>query len=161
MMELGPCRISFLKFVLSHWALPVITIGRETDNMVVLNHPLVSRYHARLVQVQGGYRIIDNKSTNGIYVNDDLAPVKDQPLKLGDEIHIGPFKLIYTGTELTQQDESKSIRIDALHLQKVGNKNAILINDISIAIPPRKFVSVVGAPRPGHSILMDSPNALP
>ena len=139
---------------------PVITIGRETDNMVVLNHPMVSRYHARLVQVQGGYRIIDNKSTNGIYVNDDLAPVKDQPLKLGDEIRIGPFKLIYTGTELTQQDESKSIRIDALHLQKVGNKNAILINDISIAIPPRKFVAVVGGSGTGKSMLMDALNGL-
>jgi ABC transport system ATP-binding/permease protein len=139
---------------------PVITIGRETDNMVVLNHPMVSRYHARLVQVQGGYRIIDNKSTNGIYVNDDLAPVKDQPLKPGDEIHIGPFKLIYTGTELTQQDESKSIRIDALHLQKVGNKNTILINDISIAIPPRKFVAVVGGSGTGKSMLMDALNGL-
>ncbi len=139
---------------------PVITIGRETDNMVVLNHPMVSRYHARLVQVQGGYRIIDNKSTNGIYVNDDLAPVKDQPLKLGDEIRIGPFKLIYTGKELTQQDESKSIRIDALHLQKVGNKNAILINDISIAIPPRNFVAVVGGSGTGKSMLMDALNGL-
>jgi ABC-type multidrug transport system ATPase subunit/pSer/pThr/pTyr-binding forkhead associated (FHA) protein len=139
---------------------PVITMGREADNMVVLNHPMVSRYHARLVQVQGGYRIIDNKSTNGIYVNDDLAPVKDQPLKPGDEIRIGPFKLIYTGTELTQQDESKSIRIDALHLQKVGNKNAILINDISIAIPPRNFVAVVGGSGTGKSMLMDALNGL-
>ncbi|HKF39004.1 MAG TPA: FHA domain-containing protein, partial [Ktedonobacteraceae bacterium] len=105
---------------------PVITIGREADNMVVLNHPLVSRYHARLVQVRDSYRIVDNESTNGIYVNDDTHRIKEALLKPGDEIRIGPFKLIYTGTELTQQDESKGIRIDALHLYKVGNKNAIL-----------------------------------
>src|SRR6266566_2423903 len=38
---------------------PVITIGRASDNMVVLDHPQVSGYHARLEQVRGGYRIID------------------------------------------------------------------------------------------------------
>ena len=137
---------------------PTITIGRLPDNMVVLRHPQVSGHHARLAQVQGGYRIIDEGSKNGIYINDNPRPVRDELLKVGDEIRIGPYKFTYTGTQLTQQDES--IRIDALHLQKVGNKNTILINDISIAIPPRKFIAVVGGSGAGKSTLMDALNGL-
>ena len=137
---------------------PVITIGRLPDNMVVLNHPQVSGQHARLEQVPEGYRIIDNASTNHVYVN--AQQVTNQLLKPGDEIRIGPFKLIYTGTQLTQHDESTSIRIEALHLKRLGTKQTILINDISLVIPPRKFVAVVGGSGAGKSTLMDALNGL-
>jgi ABC transport system ATP-binding/permease protein len=137
---------------------PVITIGRLPENMVVLSHPQVSGRHARLEQVQGGYRIIDVGSTNHVYVN--AQRVTNQLLRPDDEIRIGPFKFTYTGTQLTQQDESKGIRIDALHLQKVGSKRIILINDISIAIPQRKFVALVGGSGAGKSTLMDALNGL-
>ncbi len=137
---------------------PAITIGRLPENMVVLSHPQVSGRHARLEHVQGGYRIIDVGSTNHVYVN--AQRVTNQLLQLGDEIRIGPYKFTYTGTQLTQQDESHGIRIDALHLQKVGSKHTILINDISIAIPPRKFVALVGGSGAGKSTLMDALNGL-
>ncbi|MBV9231214.1 MAG: FHA domain-containing protein, partial [Chloroflexi bacterium] len=137
---------------------PVIEIGRLPENTVVLDHPQVSGRHARMARVREGYRIIDLGSTNHVYVN--AQRVSSQLLQPGDEIRIGPFKLTYTGTELTQQDESHSIRIDALHLVKKGNKQVILINDISIAIPPRKFVAVVGGSGAGKSTLMDALNGL-
>src|SRR6266536_3334782 len=137
---------------------PVLTIGRLPENMVVLSHPQVSGRHARLEQVQGGYRIIDVGSTNHVYVN--AQRVTNQVLRPGDEIRIGPYKFTYTGTQLTQQDESHGIRIDALQLQKVGSKHTILINDISIAIPPRTFVALVGGSGTGKSTLMDALNGL-
>ena len=137
---------------------PVITIGRLPENMVVLSHPQVSGRHARLELVQGGYRIVDVGSTNHVYVN--AQRVTHQFLQPGDEIRIGPYKFTYTGTQLTQQDESHGIRIDALHLQKVGSKHTILIDNISIAIPPRKFVAVVGGSGAGKSTLMDALNGL-
>jgi len=136
----------------------VITIGRLPSNNVVLNHPQVSGQHARLEQAQGGYRIIDMGSTNHVYVN--AQRITNQLLKPGDEVRIGPFKLTYTGTQLTQHDESNSIRIDALHLKKAGNKQTILINDISVAVPPRKFVALVGGSGTGKSTLMDALNGL-
>src|SRR5579859_6329244 len=136
----------------------LITLGRAADNMVELNHPQVSTHHARLEQVQGGYRIVDLGSTNHTYVNAER--IHAQLLKPGDEIRIGPFKLTYTGTQLTQHDESNSIRIDALRLTKKGTRQAILINDISLAIPPRKFVAVVGGSGAGKSTLMDALNGL-
>lgn len=140
----------------------VITLGRAPDNMVVLNHPQVSSHHARLeaTQVNGqpAYRIVDQGSTNHVYIN--TKRVTNQVLKPGDEIRIGPFKLTFTGHELTQHDESSNIRIDALHLLKKGNKNEVIINDISITIPPRKFVAVVGGSGAGKSTLLDTLNGL-
>lgn len=137
---------------------PVITLGRLPDNTVVLNHPQVSGYHARMERVGNNYRIVDLGSTNHVYVN--ARRVGSHMLKPGDEIHIGPFRLIFTGTELTQHDESQGIRIDALQLKKVGNSRTILINEISLAIPPRKFVALVGGSGAGKSTLMDALNGL-
>jgi ABC-type multidrug transport system ATPase subunit len=137
---------------------PTITLGRLPDNTVVLNHPQVSGNHARLERVGNNYRIIDLGSTNHVYVN--ARRVNQHMLKPGDEIHIGPFRLTFTGTELTQHDESHGIRIDALRLRKTGNHQTVLINDISVAIPPRKFVALVGGSGAGKSTLMDALNGL-
>jgi len=137
---------------------PLISLGRHSDNTVILNHPQVSAHHARLEMVQGGYRIVDLRSTNGVYVN--AQRMSNQLLKPGDEVRIGPFKLTYTGTQLTQQDESNSVRIDAIDLVKVGNKQTILLDDISLVIPPRKFVAIVGGSGAGKSMLMDALNGL-
>ncbi len=137
----------------------LVTIGRSPDNMVVLNHPQVSGHHAHLERSGNSYRIVDLGSTNHVYVGGQL--VRDQLLAVGNEIRIGPFKLTYTGTELTQHDERSGIRIDALNVTKaVGNGKTIIINDISIAIPPRSFVALVGGSGAGKSTLMDVLNGL-
>jgi ABC-type multidrug transport system ATPase subunit len=135
-----------------------ITIGRLPGNTVVLNHPQVSAQHARLERVKNTYRIYDLGSTNHVYVNSQQ--VRERLLSPGDEIRIGPFKLTFTGTQLTQQDESSSIRIDALNLKKTGSRKVVLLNDITIVIPPRKFVALVGGSGAGKSTLMDALNGL-
>ncbi len=137
----------------------VITIGRSPDNMIVLTHPQVSSHHARLErEATGGYRLVDLNSTNHTYVNGQI--VTTQPLRTNDEIRIGPFRLAYTGTEITQYDESSNIRIDALNLKKRGNNQVILLDDISLTIPPRSFVALVGGSGAGKSTLMDALNGL-
>ncbi len=135
-----------------------LTIGRNAGNTVVLAHPQVSGYHARLTQEGGAYRITDQHSTNHVYVNNQRTA--DQLLKLGDQIRIGPYRLIYEGTKLTQYDESNFIRIEARNLKKFGNNNVTLVDNISICIPPRKFVAIVGGSGAGKSTLMDALNGL-
>ncbi|GLV59714.1 ABC transporter ATP-binding protein [Dictyobacter sp. S3.2.2.5] len=135
-----------------------LTIGRTPDNMVVLNHPQVSAHHALVEKVADGYRLLDQNSTNHVYVNGEQ--VSHKLLRTGDEIRIGPYRLVYTGTELRPYDESNHIRIEALHLKKSGNNNIVLLNDISLAIPPRKFVALVGGSGAGKSTLMDALNGL-
>ncbi|TMD42402.1 MAG: FHA domain-containing protein, partial [Chloroflexi bacterium] len=135
-----------------------LTIGRNSDNDVVLTHPQVSAHHARLVREGGTYRILDQNSTNHVYVNSQL--VTSQVLRLGDEIRIGPFRLLFEGDQLKPYDESNFIRINAQNLRKTGNNNVVLLNNISITIPPRKFVALVGGSGAGKSTLMDALNGL-
>ncbi|HYL44424.1 MAG TPA: FHA domain-containing protein, partial [Ktedonobacteraceae bacterium] len=137
---------------------PEITIGRVQGNTVVLPHPQVSAHHARMVKEGGSYRIMDMNSTNHVYVNAEL--ITNHLLKLGDEIRIGPYKLVFETNELKQYDESNFIRIDALDLKKAGNNNVTLLNDLSFSIPPRKFVALVGGSGAGKSTLMDALNGL-
>ena len=48
---------------------PVIFIGRDFSNEIVINDPEVSRKHARLTAQTGGYVLEDMGSTNGTFVN--------------------------------------------------------------------------------------------
>jgi ABC transport system ATP-binding/permease protein len=134
---------------------PAITIGRFRNNAVVLEYPQVSGYHARLErESNGGYRIVDLGSTNGVYVNAQRV-IRARELNAGDIIRIGPFKFTYTGNQLIQQDESYSIRVDAIHLKTMGSRHTLLLNDISLDIPPRAFVAIVGSSGVGKSSLLN------
>lgn len=135
-----------------------LTIGRVPDNTVVLNHPQISAHHALLEKVEGGYSILDTNSTNHVYVNGQT--ITNHLLRTGDDIRIGPYHFTYTGAELKQYDESNHIRIDALQLKKTGNNATVLLDDISLVIPPRKFVALVGGSGAGKSTLMDALNGL-
>ncbi len=134
-----------------------ITIGRKADNRVVLDHQLVSAHHARLVREGGTYRLLDLQSTNHTYIN--AQAVTNQVLKLGDEIRIGPYRLLYETTHLTPYDESNNIRIDALNLKKAANQTTLL-NNISLSIPPRTFVALVGGSGAGKTTLLDALSGL-
>ncbi len=69
-----------------------LTIGRSSDNDVVLRDFSVSRHHARIEEVEGGQQIVDLESTNGVKINENL--VKSGALAAGDQITIGNFLLL-------------------------------------------------------------------
>ncbi len=135
---------------------PLITIGRGPGNTVVLNHPQVSGNHAHLERSGNAYRIVDQNSTNHVYVNGQR--VTSDSLMPQDVIRIGPYDLVFTGTQLIQQSSSRSIRIDALNLIQYGDQQKILLNDISLTIPSGKFVAIVGGSGTGKTMLMDALN---
>ncbi|HET9979865.1 MAG TPA: FHA domain-containing protein [Ktedonobacterales bacterium] len=135
-----------------------LTIGRHADNTVVLAHPQVSGRHARLTREGSTYRITDLNSTNHVYVNGEI--VASQLLKTGDAIYIGPYRLVYDGNQLTQYDESKFIQVTAVGLKKYGANGVTLLDDITLAIPPRSFVALVGGSGAGKSTLLDALNGL-
>ncbi|WP_163193718.1 FHA domain-containing protein [Clostridium thermarum] len=73
----------------------LITIGRKEDNMVILNDPYASGYHAKVYVRNTDYYIEDLNSTNGTLLNEEKVEGKVM-LEPGDEIRIGTtlFKVI-------------------------------------------------------------------
>ncbi len=71
----------------------VTTMGSVAGNTVVLADPAVSRKHAGIRRVEGGYELADLGSTNGIYVNGRKIPKK--MLDQGDIIRIGNTEAVF------------------------------------------------------------------
>jgi adenylate cyclase len=69
------------------------SIGRASDNDIVLNDFSVSRRHAYLKRERGEWVLYDNHSTNGIRVNDRHVP--NAPVSSGDHAVIGTFTLTF------------------------------------------------------------------
>jgi pSer/pThr/pTyr-binding forkhead associated (FHA) protein len=65
-----------------------VSLGRSADNDVTLLDPLVSRQHALVELIGGGYLVTDLHSANGTFVND--APLTGAVrLRVGDLVKFG------------------------------------------------------------------------
>ncbi len=72
-----------------------ITIGRDSDNDVVVENKLASRHHALIQKIKDAYFIRDEESTNGTFVNGSRIPAgKYVKLNAGDKITIGNMTLV-------------------------------------------------------------------
>ena len=72
-----------------------LTLGRSSDNDVVLRDFSVSRHHARVEEADGTLRIIDLGSTNGIRVNEDFVePTVEAIIKGARTGEIGDGKIV-------------------------------------------------------------------
>ena len=66
-------------------------IGRLQDNDIVIDNLSVSRKHAVIKSTKEGYTVTDLGSKNGTFLNDQ--PIKSAPLKDGDVITIGKYRI--------------------------------------------------------------------
>lgn len=88
-----------------------ISLGRDAQCDLVLASPTVSRTHA-IVTPQAGQYILQDRSTNGIFLNGQRvngAAVLPQ----GGKIRIGPYTIVRQGDRLVLADQGESIRLDA------------------------------------------------
>ena len=67
-----------------------VKFGRTDDNDVVVDHQSVSRSHARFVLDGGQWKVIDNKSANGVRINGEEYAISG--LKPGDVVELGHLK---------------------------------------------------------------------
>jgi hypothetical protein len=71
-----------------------VVIGRRTNNHITIRDRTVSRIHAWIGQTPGGYFVSDSGSRTGTRINGELMRGR-RPLHEGDEIQIGPLRIIY------------------------------------------------------------------
>lgn len=70
-----------------------LVVGRSPQCDIFLNDMTVSREHAVIEPVAGGYVIRDENSFNGVWVSNDS--IDEHRLASGDIIQIGAFLLLY------------------------------------------------------------------
>ena len=68
-----------------------MTLGRASDNDVVLRDFSVSRHHARVDERDGEFHLVDLESTNGIRINE--TPLASGTFSAGDLLGVGSFEL--------------------------------------------------------------------
>jgi DNA-binding NtrC family response regulator len=74
-----------------------IRIGSMEDNDVVIGDDTVSRYHCRITQEDNGYVLIDQRSTNGTFIN--KVRIREAFLKPGSIVSVGQSQLRFNARE--------------------------------------------------------------
>ena len=136
-----------------------IELGRapNSTSAIELDAPTVSRLHATInPDGKGGYTLQD-RSSNGTFVNGERLR-KPYPLRKEDTIQIGPYVLLFTGEALKLTNATNQIRLDAHKLtfqvkDKKGETFTIL-NNVCLVLEPGQLVAFVGGSGAGKSTLM-------
>jgi DNA-binding NtrC family response regulator len=74
-----------------------IRIGSMEENDVVLGDDTVSRYHCKITQEDNGYVLIDQRSTNGTFIN--KVRIREAFLKPGSIVSVGQSQLRFNARE--------------------------------------------------------------
>ncbi|AYE94496.1 ABC transporter ATP-binding protein [Mycobacterium paragordonae] len=130
-----------------------VTIGRSTDNDIVIQDVLASRHHAFLTLTPLGAEIRDNSSVNGTFVNG--VRVGSAILTEGDLVTIGNVDLTFTGGTLVRRTAVASrtggLEVNSVTFTVEGGKQ--LLDHISLTARPGTLTAIIGGSGAGKSTL--------
>jgi len=113
-----------------------MSIGRTEGNDLVLNHPSVSRKHARFEPRTESWWIVDLKSTNGVKVNGNL--VSESRVVPGDKISIGSVQLeLKPQPSVNFSNESMFDNPSGTVIRRISDFNSEFGLDLAEAQKPR------------------------
>lgn len=98
--------------------LRTITVGRDTNNDVTIDSPLVSRRHATVAQTESGWTVTHSGGANATFVNG--KPVNRESLRPGDVLHFADVGFAWTGINLERLSPS-----DEQHKSRMSRRTAV------------------------------------
>jgi ABC-type multidrug transport system ATPase subunit len=149
----------------------VLNIGRAPDNDLVLDYPVISPYHARVVRSEGRLWIEDLSSTHGTALDDPQRKVRRAPLSGGELVYLGWLPV--PAARILAQYERAAARPRpvaappaaapaevVLRARGVGVDSARrrLLQDVSLTVFPGELVGIMGPSGAGKTTLLRALN---
>jgi ABC-type multidrug transport system ATPase subunit/pSer/pThr/pTyr-binding forkhead associated (FHA) protein/ABC-type multidrug transport system permease subunit len=129
-----------------------LRIGSAACNDVVLEHPTVSPAHAEIVTTHNGSQLRDLSSGGvGVRLNGEL--VSRAFLRTGDEVAVGPFRLVFDGEALFGRQSLQGLRLDCEGVSYAAGERTIL-HPTWLRVQPGELVAVIGESGAGKSTLL-------
>ena len=129
----------------------VISIGRHSDNDIVISCPSASSHHCSLEYTESGHILRDGNSTNGIELKGKL--MKEIPLVDGIEAFIGDVSLVFQLSREEQEELKQVISSLPPSQQRATANNS---KPIKIALAALAIIGIIGVgivlmPKQDHS----------
>jgi ABC transport system ATP-binding/permease protein len=127
------------------------TVGRDPGCDLVLDHPTVSRRHAVIRMGSGTPMIEDQRSSVGVRVNGEL--VRRAPLEVGDQVAIGPYRIVFDGEDLFERDALSGLAVVAAEV-RVDVEGGTILQPTSLHLRAGELVAIIGESGAGKSTLL-------
>jgi signal transduction histidine kinase len=125
----------------------VVLLGRG-GTQIPLTDQTISRQHAQLQMIEGGWVLTDLHSANGTYVN-GVRIQRPTRLKHGDQIRVGSTLMVYTGDESVQKFAGAGIPTDLVTLD-AGSLTAD--SAVVASVPSSEDSLVLAAPETAYAV---------
>lgn len=134
-----------------------LLVGRTPDNDLPIDHPLISRHHARFVRSGASWTVTDLGSTNGTYINGQRVTAT-VPLTVGDVVDLGGSRLVLLDDHsLERRDYRGNTRVEAQEIAISAGRRC-LIEGVSLTLVPSELVGLMGPSGAGKTTLMTALN---
>ena len=141
----------------------ICTIGRAPDNLVVLDDPSVSRYHAHITEEdEGSFKVFDGATINGqlrrsankVFINGEAH--LEQQLQNGDRLSIGANTLRFEHETPLEQEGKTSDGLSIGDMDVIESNEAFAAQALGVnkelRLDPKKVNPNGGAIALGHPL---------
>lgn len=134
-----------------------LVIGRDPNCDQMLDHPMVSWRHLKLMRSRDGFVVEDLDSTNGTFLNGDRINGRASA-QVGDVVTVASFSITLTaGGPVEAIDARGRYSVEARNIS-IDVPGKRLLENISLTIHPGEFVGLMGPSGAGKSTLMNALN---
>jgi len=119
-----------------------LTIGRDAENSIVLDHTAISRYHCRITSENGQYYAQDLGSTNGTYLNG--RRITKEKLSPGDELIVANIGMVMEASQSTIHDAHPPMNV-TVSIDAQPRKASVTVSNSAEASGTEDFLEGIGS----------------